>query len=208
MEQEINKQNINLQNNQEQNNQEPSKVKKALNFIWEITKIVVIASVIVLPIRYFLFQPFIVKGESMVPNFQDGNYLIVDEISYRLSEPKRGDVVVFDTNFLPRYVGQRFIKRVIGLPGETIDIKNSKITISKDGKELVLNEKYLPANFKIAQTLNITLNKDQYFVMGDNRDFSYDSRMWGALPKTDIIGKVFLRVLPITEMKKYSALSY
>lgn len=191
-----------------QNKPESSKVKKALVFVWEIVKIVVIASVIVLPIRYFLFQPFIVKGESMVPNFQDGNYLIVDEISYRLSEPKRGDVVVFNTDFLPKYQGERFIKRIIGLPGETVDIKNGKINILKDGKVLTLDEKYIPTNFTIAQTLNVTLAKDQYFVMGDNRDFSYDSRMWGTLPKSEIIGKVFLRVLPITEITKYGALSY
>jgi signal peptidase I len=145
----------------------------------------------------------------MAPNFQDGNYLIVDEISYRFSQPQRGDVVVFSTDFLPKYEGQRFIKRVIGLPGETVDIKNDKITISKDGKVLVLDEnKYLPANFTVTQTLNVTLNRDQYFVMGDNRDFSYDSRMWGSVPKTEIIGKVFLRVLPITEISKINAPSY
>lgn len=197
-------QNINLKNNQE-----PSKIKKALSFVWEITKIVVIASVIVLPIRYFLFQPFIVKGESMVPSFQDGNYLIIDEISYRFSEPQRGDVIVFDASFLARYAGQRFIKRVIGLPEETVNIKNGKITISKGGKDLILNEsKYLPADFEIAQTINITLNKDQYFVMGDNRGFSYDSRMWGALPKKEIIGKVFLRILPVNELTKFNVISY
>ena len=98
-----------------------------MKLAWEIVKIVVIASVIVLPIRYFLFQPFIVKGESMMPNYQDGNYLIIDEISYRFIEPKRGDVIVFKTEFIAGYKNDRFIKRIMALPGETIEIKNNKV---------------------------------------------------------------------------------
>src|SRR3989339_1859602 len=133
----------------EQKNQEPSEVmlnnekgfKKYFAFAWDILKIGLIALVIVLPIRYFLFQPFIVKGESMSPNFETGDYLIVDEISYRFSEPQRGDVVVFK---YPKDLSQRFIKRVIGLPGETISIKNGEVTIGKNGTSFVLADKYLP----------------------------------------------------------------
>lgn len=182
--------------------------KKTLNSAWEIVKIVVIASVIVLPIRYFLFQPFIVKGESMMPNYQNGNYLIVDEISYRFTNPQRGDVVVFKTEFIAGYRGDRFIKRIIGLPGETITIKDNKITIIKDGRELQIDEsKYLPGVETIGDIKRI-LGDDEYFVMGDNRQYSFDSRIWGALPKKDIIGKVFLRLLPINELSLVSSPSY
>ena len=103
-------------------------MKKLLSFIWEIIKIVIIALAIVVPIRYFLFQPFFVKGESMEPNFQNGDYLIVDELSYRLREPERGEVIVFK---YPRNISQRYIKRIIGLPGEAVEIKDGKDGLSK-----------------------------------------------------------------------------
>lgn len=176
------------------------KIAKLLPFAWEIVKIAVIAFVIVAPIRYFLFQPFIVSGASMSPNLETGDYLIIDEISYRFSDPQRGDVVVFNTSFISNYAGQRFIKRVIGLPGETVKIANGKVEIIKDGKTAVLNEKYLPADLKTFGDVNVSLKADQYFVMGDNRTYSYDSRMWGVLPESQIIGKAFLRLLPITEL--------
>jgi signal peptidase I len=167
---------------------------------WELVKIAIIAFVIVAPIRYFLFQPFIVSGASMSPNFETGDYLIVDELSYRLSTPQRGDVVVFNTNFIPGYKGQRFIKRVIGLPGDNVEVTNGKVEIIKANKTITLDEKYLPKDLKTYGDVNITLKPDQYFVMGDNRTYSYDSRMWGVLPKNEIIGKAFLRILPITEL--------
>lgn len=184
---------------------------KFLSFVWELVKIAFIALIIVLPIRYFLFQPFIVSGESMMPNFQNGNYLIVDEISYRFAEPQRGDVVVFNAGFIPGYTGQRFIKRVIGLPGETVDITNGQVEIIKDGKTTILDEKYLPDGLKtyVYNSSNIssvpeeiTLKADQYFVLGDNRTGSYDSRYWGVVSKKDIIGKASLRILPITSLSE------
>jgi signal peptidase I len=182
--------------------------KKYASFVWEIIKIAVIAFIIVAPIRYFLFQPFIVSGASMAPNFATGDYLIVDEISYRFSSPQRGDVIVFNTNFIPGYAGQRFIKRVIGLPGETVDITNGQVEIIKDGKTTVLDEKYLPNNLKTYQDVNTTLKTDQYFVLGDNRTYSYDSRFWGVVPRSDIIGKAVLRVLPITALSEISRPTY
>ena len=176
-----------------------SPIKKYIEIIWEFVKIIIIAAIIVLPVRYFLFQPFIVKGDSMVPNFHSGDYLLVDELSYRFSEPARGDVVVLK---YPLDNTQRFIKRVIGLPGETVDVKKGKVTIFKDGKELEIDEKlYLPDGLSTDGTVHITLGKDNYFVMGDNRQFSYDSRRWGMLPIEDIIGKARLRVFPIATMK-------
>jgi signal peptidase I len=176
--------------------------------VWEIIKIAAIAFIIVAPIRYFLFQPFIVSGASMAPNFATGDYLIIDEISYKFSEPKRGDVVVFKTDFIEGYANQRFIKRVIGLPGETVDITAGKVSIIKDGTVKVLNESYLPKDLKTYGEINITLKSDEYFVLGDNREYSYDSRMWGIVPEKYIIGKAALRLLPITSISEISNPTY
>ena len=186
---------------------EPQKqgMKKYSSSFFEFLKIIVIAAIIVLPIRYFIFQPFIVKGESMVPNLQSGDYLIVDEISYRLSTPQRGDVVVLK---YPLDVSQRFIKRVIGLPGETLTVQGGKITISKDGKNITLSEKYIPASFLTLGDRTWTLGSDEYFVMGDNRQFSYDSRSWGILPKKDLIGKAVFRLFPVTNISYISGPTY
>lgn len=186
--------------NIENNVNEPKGIKKYLLFIFELVKIAVIAFVIVAPIRYFLFQPFIVSGESMVPSFQSGDYLIVEELSYRFSQPQRGDVVVFDTDFIPQYKNQRFIKRVIGLPGETVSISNGKVEVTKDNNTFLLDEKYLPASIKTIGEVKRTLGKDEFFVLGDNRDYSYDSRAWGVVPKKEIIGKAILRLFPINTL--------
>lgn len=176
-------------------------IKKILQSIWEFAKIAIIALAIVLPIRYFLFQPFVVRGESMMPNYQNGNYLIVDEISYRFTEPKRGDVIVFKTRFIPGYRSDKFIKRIIGLPGETIEIKDSKIRIFKDNNVSEINESdYLPDIVTVGNVKK-TLGQDQYFVLGDNRDKSFDSRIWGVLPKEEIMGKVFMRLFPFNEIQ-------
>jgi signal peptidase I len=180
-------------------------VKKYLEFAWELFKIALIALVIVAPIRYFLFQPFIVSGESMSPNFTSGDYLIVDEISYRFSTPQRGDVIVF--NF-PKNPSERFIKRVIGLPGETVDITNGKVEIINSGKTITLDEKYLPADLKTYPDTKTTLKPDEYFVMGDNREYSYDSRAWGIVPKANIIGKAFLRIFPVAALSQISHPAY
>jgi len=193
------------------------RIGKFASFVWEVVKIAIIAFVIVAPIRYFLFQPFIVSGSSMAPNFATGDYLIVDEISYRLSSPQRGDVVVFNAGFIPGYAGQRFIKRIIGLPGETVDVANGQVEIVKDGNTTILDEKYLPDDLKtyIYSSSGIsslpeetTLKANQYFVMGDNRTGSFDSRYWGVVPRSDIIGKALLRVLPVTNLSEISRPSY
>lgn len=192
------------QNNQE-NNVVESPFKKYLAFAWELFKIAVIAMAIVLPIRYFLFQPFIVKGESMAPNFSSGDYLIVDEITYRFSEPQRGDVIVFN---YPKQPSERFIKRIIGLPGETIDITNGQVQITKDGNTNILSEDYLPNDLKTYGDTKATLLEDEYFVMGDNRDYSFDSRAWGVVPRKNIIGKAFLRIFPVAALSKIAQPSY
>jgi signal peptidase I len=183
-------------------------IKKYIPFALELIKIAVIAFLIVAPIRYFLFQPFIVSGASMAPNFATGDYLIIDEISYRFSEPQRGDVIVFNAGFIPGYSNQRFIKRVIGLPSETVNVTNGEVEIIKDGIKTVLNEIYLPDNLKTYGDETITLKSDEYFVLGDNREYSYDSRMWGVVPRKDIIGKAFLRIFPITTLSEISSPAY
>jgi len=173
-----------------------------LLFIWEILKIVFIALVIVIPIRYFLFQPFIVKGQSMEPNFEDSNYLIVDELSYRFRDPQRGEVVVFR---YPRNVSQRFIKRIIGLPGEKIEIEASVVMV--DGKILDESE-YFPSGVQTLGNIQISLDENEYFVLGDNRISSFDSRQWGTLPRKNIIGRVLIRAWPITTLTKIEVPSY
>jgi len=183
-------------------------IKKFLSFAWELFKIAVFAFIIVAPIRYFLFQPFIVSGASMAPNFATGDYLIIDEVSYRFSEPQRGDVIVFNAGFIKGYAGQRFVKRVIGLPGETVDIANGQVQIIKDNKTITLDEKYLPTDLKTYGDVNTILKPDEYFVLGDNRQYSYDSRMWGIVPRIDIIGKASLRLLPITSLSGIARPSY
>ena len=198
-----------IQNTQQAVNSAPPKngssFKKYALVVWEFIKIIVIALIIVLPIRYFIFQPFIVKGDSMVPNFHSGDYLIVDEISYRFVNPQRGDVVVLK---YPLDMTQRFIKRIIGLPGETVDINHGKVTIAHDGKEVVVDETYLPKDLVTDGNIHVTLGQDQYFVMGDNRQFSYDSRRWGLLPRGDIIGRALFRIFPVTSMSYIHEPSY
>jgi signal peptidase I len=186
-------------------------MKKILFFTWEIFKIAVIALAIVIPIRYFLFQPFLVKGESMSPNFEDGDYLIVDELSYRFKSPARGDIVVFNhtEKSISGFAKSRLIKRIIGLPEETIEIKEGKITIYKDGQKQILDESdYLSLFLRTSGDISVTLNKGEYFVLGDNRSFSKDSRVFGVLNEEEIIGKVFLRAWPINDIKKFETPSY
>ena len=182
-------------------------MKKVLSFFWEVAKIVVIALLIVIPIRYFLFQPFFVKGQSMEPNFEQGDYLIIDELSYRLRDPQRGEVIVF--NF-PQKPSQRYIKRIIGLPGETIEIKNNQVIIyNNDSQGQILDESgYLSSSVQTSGDFQFALNDEEYFVMGDNRPLSSDSRRWGVLPKDDIVGRVLLRAWPPTALAKFEAPVY
>jgi signal peptidase I len=171
-------------------------MKKSILFILEVIKIVVLAAVIVIPIRYFLFQPFFVQGISMEPNFQNGDYLIIDEISYRLREPQRGEVIVFK---YPQNPSQRYIKRIIGLPGETIEVKDNQVIIFDGQESQVLDESnYLPSYLKTPGNVRLTLKEDQYFVLGDNRTASFDSRRWGPLPAKNIVGRVAIRAWPLT----------
>ena len=162
-------------------------------FTWEILKIVIISLAIIVPIRYFLIQPFFVKGASMEPNFLDGDYLIVDEISYRFETPRRGEVIIFRYPLEP---SQFFIKRVVGLPGENVEVKDGKVYIN--GSEL--NETKYLQNIETVGNVEVKLDKDEYFVLGDNRDASSDSRKWGEVDKKLIIGRAWLRAWPVNRL--------
>lgn len=174
-------------------NKTPEPVEKE-NTLVEILRFSVIALLIVIPIRTFIAQPFIVSGASMAETFHTGEYLIVDQVSYHLNNPKRGDVIIFR---YPKDPSKFFIKRIIGLPGETIKIEESTVTITNgehpEGK--VLNEPYVKS-MRPSSLFEETLGAREYFVMGDNRDESSDSRIWGVLQEERIIGRAFLRLFP------------
>jgi len=177
--------------------QEKTQEKTGAQSFWELVRFAVMALIIVIPIRVFLAEPFVVSGSSMVPTFEDGNYLIIDKISYRLNDPKRDDVIIFR---YPNDQTKFFIKRIIGLPNETVDIKGDVVIITngehKDG--LKLSEPYVK---NIANNiLHFELKSDEYFVMGDNRSGSSDSRYWGGVKRNLITGKAFLRLLPVKKI--------
>lgn len=185
-----------------QTNSSNKKIKDLLRNTWDLVKYAIIALMIVIPIRIFIAQPFIVSGESMFPTFYNGEYLIIDELSYRFNKPERGDVIIF------RYPGDTkrfFIKRIIGLPNEEISINGREVTIiNRDNPNgFKLLEPYIKEEFD--STIDYITKEDEYFVMGDNRNKSSDSRIW-AKPLTTkltdklIIGRAYLRLFPINRM--------
>ena len=187
-----------------------STAKKAVEFVWEMIKVGLISLAIILPVRYFLIQPFYVKGASMEPNFYDHEYLIIDEITYRLSEPKRGDIVVFRYPLNPK---QYFIKRVIGLPGERVKIENNQVFVGKIGGKLEpLTENYLSPEAQTSLPIkgygDVSLGENEYFVLGDNRDESLDSRIFGPVMRDFIIGRTWLRGWPFNRITVFNAPDY
>lgn len=187
--------------------QEPGVGSEILAFLWETIKIVVISLIIILPIRYYVVQPFFVKGASMESNFEDGDYIFVNELSYDFSAPSRGDVIVFR---YPLDQSQFFIKRVIGLPGETVDIKGNKVTIynAAHPNGEVLDEPYLDAGQQTLGALRMKLDDNDYFVMGDNRLRSSDSRIWGPVHRTLITGRAAIRLWPIARAAQIPHVAY
>jgi signal peptidase I len=192
---------------EEKNSESQSEEYGFSGVIWEIVKMVFWVVVIIVPIRVFLIQPFFVQGASMEPNFEDREYLIVNELGYKTTnigigtvkpfkELQRGDVVVFR---YPKNPSVFYIKRIIGLPGEKIEISGGQVKISnsENPNGFMLDEsKYLPVSEETIGEININL-KEEYFVMGDNRKYSSDSRSWGPVPEVDVMGKVVLRAWPI-----------
>jgi len=163
----------------------------------DVIKFALIALLIVVPIRWFVAQPFIVKGASMEPTFQNGDYLIVDQLSYRFHPPMRGDVIIMR---YPKDPTVFFIKRIIGLPNETVELVGSHIVIQKNGDtpSITLDQSFLDPSRVSDEYAVYTLGADEYFVMGDNRNESSDSRSWGPLPRNDVIGHAVVRLLPVT----------
>jgi signal peptidase I len=176
-------------------------MRKFFLFVWEIVKVVSISLAIILPVRYYLIQPFYVKGASMEPNFHDHEYLIIDEISYRFKPPIRGQVIVFR---YPKNPQEYFIKILIALPGEEVQIKDGKVTIynSEKPEGFVLNESYLPASLETLDNngAKIEVGPNEYFVLGDNRNASKDSRSFGPVDRTFITGKVLFRGWPLEKI--------
>jgi signal peptidase I len=179
-------------------------------FFIEIVKVVVISLAIIIPVRYFLIQPFYVKGASMEPNFHDHEYLIINEIAYRVEEPSRGEIVVFR---YPKDPSQYFIKRIIGLPGEKIKIKDNKVYIFNDKypNGIALNEEvYLSEDTQTPYfgKSEFVLGDNEYFVMGDNREASLDSRKFGPVPRRLIIGKAWVRGWPFDKIAIFGKPQY
>jgi signal peptidase I len=181
-----------IQSTEEKNSVE----KEGQSFLKETFRFALVALLVVIPIRVFIAQPFIVSGASMDPTFETGEYLIVDEISYRFDDPQRGDVIVFK---FPSDTSKFFIKRIVGIPGEIVKIQNGEVTIvDKDSNEIKIQEDYVV--HKSFDNLITTLVDEEYFVMGDNRSDSLDSRSWGPLHEDFIKGKAFLRLVPLKKI--------
>ena len=175
--------------------------KKLIANIWDIGKLALIALLIVMPIRIFIFQPFVVNGQSMEPNYHSSDYLIIDEISYRFNAPQRGDVVVFK---YPKNPNFKYIKRIIGLPGDRIKISAGDVYLN--GQKLDQTS-FLSSDVKtnggafLGEGDEVVVPEDNYFAMGDNRPFSSDSREWGFVPKNAVIGKSFIVYWPLNRLR-------
>lgn len=182
--------------------------QKVLHFIWDLVKVVCVSLAIIIPVRYFLIQPFYVKGASMEPSFFDHEYLIIDEISYRFGEPGRGDIVVFK---YPKDPSQYFIKRIVGLPREKVEIADNKVYIYPAGNQpkFILDESaYLDESVRTLGNKVWTLRPDEYYVLGDNREFSLDSRSFGPVFRELIVGKVWFRGWPVWRIGLFSEVAY
>lgn len=166
---------------------------------------VLITIVLAVVLRFFVLQPFIVDGASMEPNFSNNQYILIDKVSYRFRAPKRGEVVVFHPPNIPN---ENYIKRIVGLPGETVVIKNNQVNV--DGH--ILREAYLESNQSTTQPNSlsniVTLGHNEYFVLGDNREHSSDSRDWGPLQLSSIEGRTWFIMFPVTDFRAVAAPSY
>ncbi|MCL4391978.1 signal peptidase I [Patescibacteria group bacterium] len=180
-------------------------MRKVFWSIVEMLETIAIAVAAVILVRAFVAQPFLVSGSSMVPTFQNGDYLLVDELTYHFRTPERGEVIVLR---YPKDPAEYFIKRVIGLPGETVTIKDGRVMVTDQSEHLVLNEPYIDQPMNVSQNFTETLGSNEYFVMGDNRNYSYDSRSWGPVPSSDIVGVVRLRLWPFQDIAAFGAPAY
>lgn len=194
--------------NRRKEEEEKSFLQSTGSFILEVIKVVIISLAIIIPVRYYLIQPFYVKGASMEETFHDYEYLIIDELSYRFKDPSRGDIIVLKD---PRNSSQYFIKRIIGLPSEEIKIKNNKVTIFNEqySQGTTLDESYyLSPGTKTLGEMEISLGSDEYFVLGDNREASLDSRVFGSINQDQIVGRAWLRAWPFDRITHFTAIDY
>lgn len=175
----------------EGNESKPKKAEKGL--IAESLEALIIAAILATIIRVFLFQPFYIPSGSMEPNLMPDDRIIVNKFLYHFTAPKRGDVMVFR---FPKDPSKDFIKRVIGLPGDVVEIRNSQLYVNNEKVE----EPYLPKGLVFTDFGPTTVPKDSYFMFGDNRNNSDDSRYWGKMPKENIRGKAILRYWPLDRM--------
>jgi signal peptidase I len=177
--------------------------RRSRAFFLELLKVTVLALAIVLPIRFFIVQPYIVRGASMEPSLHTREYLIVDKVSYNFNEPARGEIVVFTESQLDEHL----IKRVIGLPGERIEVKENIVTVYNTGNPdgFIVYETYLGDGAVTSGDTQVTLGERQYFVMGDNRANSYDSRYFGPIDAAAISGRAWVRLLPLGKMGIFRA---
>ncbi len=182
-------------------------MRKFLVSLLEVFEIAFVAVGSVFLVRTFLVQPFVVSGSSMAPNFENGDYLLIDELTYRFRVPERGEVVVFRYQNNP---STYFIKRVIGLPGEHVQIKNNQIAVTPHGatEPIALKESYLPPGVVTGGDAEYSLNEHEYFVLGDNRSFSFDSRSWGLLEAHNMVGIARLRLWPLPQLQAFAAPQY
>lgn len=180
-----------------------NRLREVLRSFGEVLATVLIAVLAVVLIRSYLIQPFLVSGKSMEPSFSDGDYLLIDELTYRLRAPRRGEVVVFAHDAETFY-----IKRIVGLPGEIVAIRGGKIRIgNKDGEWRSIEEGYA-APSRTFGDYQVSLGKNEYYVLGDNRNFSYDSRRWGPLASERIVGVARLRLWPVARAMVIGAPAY
>ena len=175
-------------------------------FIYDVFKTVSTVLGVAFLIRFFLIQPFYVSGPSMEPNFHNNEYIIVDQVTYRFRAPHRGDVIVFKW---PQNIAVSFIKRVIALPGETIEVREGRVFIynEKNPSGVLLDEPYL-RSVTTPNDVKKTLGRNEYFVMGDNRHNSSDSRSWGAVGRHLVVGKVWVVIYPFADFRSIGAPSY
>lgn len=186
--------------------QDVSPKNKAISLVLEMVQVLAVSLAIIIPVRWFLIQPFYVQGASMEPNFFDHEYLIIDELSYRFQDPNRGDIVVFH---YPNDPKQFFIKRVIGLPGETVEITDGSVKIYNDehANGVVLEEPYLDQDFTAASQ-TVTLKPNEFYLLGDNRSSSLDSRFFGPVNRSYIVGRVWVRGFPVDRWKHFETHNY
>lgn len=185
----------------------PKILRHLLAFTSDLIETIVIALVIFLLVYILLVQPHRVSGDSMLPNFENGELILTDKLTFKFGEPKRGNVIVFKA---PPDRKKDFIKRIVGTPGETISLVNGRVLINKQ----FLSENYLSPVTQAASGSFLKEGEDKqipansYFVMGDNRSHSFDSREWGFLQKDDIVGRAWVIYWPLTRLSIVPTVSY